>query len=57
MCMTDGFWKDRCMGETSISELEIDDFGITPVEFNILFPVLVSGFASSLCAHMYTPLY
>lgn len=57
MCMTAGFWKDRCMGETSFSELEIDDFGMTPVEFNILFPVLVSGFASSLCAHTHTPPY
>lgn len=57
MCITDGFWKDRCMEETSISELEIDGFEMTPVEFNILFPVPVFGFATSLCAHTYTPPY
>lgn len=55
--MIDRFWEGRCMRETSISELEIGGFGRTPVEFNILFPVLVSGFASSLCAHTHTPPY
>lgn len=35
--LTDGLWKDRCMGETSISKLGIADLRMTPVESSIIF--------------------
>jgi hypothetical protein len=36
ICMTDRHWKDEYMGETSISQVENDDLGVSSVGSDII---------------------